>query len=58
MLKVIKRYSMPLKRSTAVGSKISNVLSLISMYYYLGATIAGADVVFSSYPGTLHSVGA
>ncbi|CAF0742378.1 unnamed protein product [Adineta steineri] len=40
MLKVIKRYIMPLKRSTAAGSEI----------------IPGADIIFSSYPGTLHSV--
>ncbi|CAF1458588.1 unnamed protein product [Rotaria magnacalcarata] len=40
MLKVIKRYSMPLKRTPMAGSTL----------------IPGADTIFSSYPGTLHSV--
>ncbi|CAF3461697.1 unnamed protein product [Rotaria socialis] len=40
MLKVIKRYSMPLKRTPMAGSSL----------------IPGADTIFSSYPGTLHSV--
>ncbi|CAF4013335.1 unnamed protein product [Rotaria sp. Silwood2] len=40
MLKVIKRYVMPLKRSSAAESPL----------------VPGADIIFSSYPGTLHSV--
>jgi len=40
MLKVLKRYVMPLKRSLVPGS----------------ATVPGTDTIFSSYPGTLHSV--
>lgn len=40
MLKVIKRYKMQLKRSAAQGSDV----------------IPGSEMVFSSYPGTLHSI--
>ncbi|CAF4292919.1 unnamed protein product, partial [Adineta steineri] len=40
MLKVLKRYTMPLKRI----SSDNNIV------------IPGSDIIFSSYPGTLHSV--
>lgn len=40
MLKVLKRYTMPLKRSPVDDTLINAV-----------------DTVFSSYPGTLHSIG-
>jgi hypothetical protein len=59
MLKVLKRYIMPLKRSPAVDSWFRQFLfSLISsVCFYLGPRVSGSDTIFSSYPGTLHSVG-
>ncbi len=41
MLKVLKRYTMPLKRTPTA----------------LSAVIPGSDIIFSSYPGTLQSLG-
>ena len=58
MLKVLKRYVMPMKRSNVAGSKNSSPGDFSLTYIrLLGALIAGAETVFSSYPGTLHSVG-
>jgi hypothetical protein len=57
MLKVIKRYTMPLKRTPAANSEIYKFLLIIFFFVYLGDTIPGADIIFSSYPGTLHSIG-
>lgn len=58
MLKVIKRYRMPLKLSPTSSKIIADLpLSLISSIYFVDDIIPGHDTIFSSYPGTLHSVG-
>ena len=58
MLKVVKRYTMPLKRTPATKSKIDQFRSsFIFSFRFLGDIIPGSNVIFSSYPGTLHSLG-
>ena len=58
MLKVIKRYRMPLKSSPTSSKIIAKLsLSLICSFYFADDIIPGRDTIFSSYPGTLHSIG-
>jgi hypothetical protein len=60
MLKVIKRYIMPLKRLQTEQSRTETYFILVIIqraYVRLGTLISGAETIFSSYPGTLHSVG-
>jgi hypothetical protein len=56
MLKVLKRYTMPLKRTPAANSQNPHPQSPI-MFFFVDVVIPGFDVIFSSYPGTLHSIG-
>jgi len=44
MLRILKRYTMPLKRTPTSNNT------------YLGDIVPGYDLIFSSYPGTLQSI--
>ena len=56
LLKVLKRYTMPLKRTPATDS-MSHQFQFSIIILFVGTLIPGFDMIFSSYPGTLHSTG-
>jgi type II secretory pathway component PulF len=61
MLKVLKRYTIPLRRTSATDSSFTPIFILFLIFrvfiLFLGNLVPGIDTIFSSYPGTLHSVG-
>jgi hypothetical protein len=47
---------MPLKRTPAANSS-SHQFQFSIIIFFVGTLIPGFDMIFSSYPGTLHSTG-